>query len=137
MTDKYASIRSALERIPHPGPWYLHGPSGSHHTGGGYISASADRHAPAIVSVHALEHPNHKANSMFVAACDPDTIRELLTERDRMRSALNVVAQVLESDDPAITDTLWVPAGIHPPSMTLYDLVRNALAVSGNPAAPA
>jgi len=38
------------------------------------------------------------ANSYFIAACDPDTIRELLEERDALRKALGRILENEASD---------------------------------------
>lgn len=44
----------------------------------------------------------------------------------QLESALEVVKTVLESDDPAIADTIWVPA-IVSRSETLYEHICSAL----------
>ena len=45
----------------------------------------------------------------------------------QLESALEVVKTVLESDDPAIADTIWVPSHVSR-SETLYDHICSALA---------
>lgn len=45
----------------------------------------------------------------------------------QLESALEVVKTVLESGDPAIADTIWVPSHINL-SETLYDHICSALA---------
>ena len=44
----------------------------------------------------------------------------------QLESALEVVKTVLESDDPAIADTIWVPDHVSL-SETLYDYICSAL----------
>lgn len=69
MSDRYAKIRKALEMKPTPGPWK---------TDGTFIENKT--HIVAIS--HNPE--NYKRDAALIAACDPDTIRELLAERDAL-----------------------------------------------------
>ena len=66
MTDRYARIRKALAMGPTPGPWVQDGDG---------VSAADDDIAVAMCC------PSDVA---FIAACDPDTIRALLKERDAL-----------------------------------------------------
>lgn len=70
MTDRYARIRKALAMGPTPGPWVQDGDG-----------VSADDEDIAV----AMCCPSD-AEAAFIAACDPDTIRELLWERDALRA---------------------------------------------------
>lgn len=63
-------------------------------------------------------------------------ICELIADYEAMQAqvaqlehALEVVKTILESDDPAIADTVWVPSTVSR-SETLYDHVCSALSVS-------
>lgn len=85
MTDRYENIRKALEMGPTPGEWYwtdayptqdgrktwsLIGDGGF-----GILSCDGEENSPQSVNTAAAE---------LIAACDPDTIRELLAERDAL-----------------------------------------------------
>ena len=85
MTDRYEKIRTALEMGPTPGEWYW---SDAYPTqdgrktwsligdgGFGILSCDGDENSPQSVNV---------ADAELIAACDPDTIRELLEERDAL-----------------------------------------------------
>ena len=83
MTDPYANIRKALEMGPTPGPWAVNP-----------ALAQVDA-MPSTLPVCKLLWPTTKrteaetwANGQIIAACDPDTIRALLEERDRLAAAL-------------------------------------------------
>jgi hypothetical protein len=66
MSDRYERIRKALAMGPTPGPWVQDGDG-----------VTADDEDVAV----AMCCPSD-AETAFIAACDPDTIRELLAERD-------------------------------------------------------
>src|SRR5690554_5477349 len=105
MTEHYEKIRRALEMGPTPGEWYW---SDAYPTqdgrktwsligdgGFGILSCDGEENSPLSVDVAAAE---------LIAACDPDTIRELLEELDslkaeseRLRKALG---RILENDAP-------------------------------------
>jgi hypothetical protein len=87
MTDRYEKIRKALEMEPTPGEWYW---SDEYFTpdgrktwsllgdgGFGILSCDGEENSPQSVNAAAAE---------LIAACDPDTIRELLDERDALRA---------------------------------------------------
>lgn len=75
MTDRYERIRSALEMGPTPGPWSFKDNSD------GSINLFGDGR---LFSAH-CRLMNKPANEAYISACDPDTIRELLAERDVLR----------------------------------------------------
>jgi len=68
MTDRYERIRAALAMGPTPGPWVQDGDG---------VSAADEDVAVAMCC------PSD-AEVAFIAACDPDTIRALLKERDAL-----------------------------------------------------
>ena len=68
MTDRYENIRLALAMEPMPGPWL--------HDGDG---VTADDEDVAVAMCCPSE-----AEAAYIAACDPDTIRALLEERDAL-----------------------------------------------------
>jgi hypothetical protein len=83
MTDRYERIRRALSMGPTPGPWEQDGDG---------VSAYDEDVAVAVSC------PSD-AEAAFIAACDPDTIRELLDERDALREALKVLVNWIPSAD--------------------------------------
>src|SRR5690606_13075883 len=89
MIDRYQEIRDALAMGPTPGEWYW---SDAYPTqddrktwsligdgGFGILSCDGEENSPQSVDVAAAE---------LIAACDPDTIRELLAERDWLVATL-------------------------------------------------
>jgi hypothetical protein len=94
MTDRYERIRAALAMGPTPGEWYW---SDAYLTqdgrktwsligdgGFGILSCDGDENSPQSVNTAAAE---------LIAACDPDTIRELLAERDQLAAALEAARE--------------------------------------------
>lgn len=94
MTDRYKEIRDALAKGPTPGEWYW---SDAYPTqdgretwsligdgGFGILSCDGEENSPQSVNVAAAE---------LIAACDPDTIRELLAERDQLAAALEAARE--------------------------------------------
>ena len=81
MTDRYERIRAALAMGPTPGPrkWWEHEDSGYcwvNPCDGGLWIAKCDVRNPF--------DREQRANAALIAACDPDTIRELLKEMDAL-----------------------------------------------------
>jgi len=80
MSDRYEKIRQALAMEPTPGPW-ADGPL--------YSVVTQDYCAgknPVIALVELIPDKLDEcmANKSLIAACDPDTIRALLAERDQL-----------------------------------------------------
>ncbi len=102
MRDKYQRIRDALAMGPTPGPF-----SASR-------SYSPGNQELILLLTYKDEYglPEHyctvrsrlggelgaEANAAMIAACDPDTIRELLAERDALRKALGRILENEASD---------------------------------------
>ncbi len=96
VSDIYAKIREALEMGPTPGPWDIWvEPVRDRHEAidelteqvqstdpfvGKLFFLNADGKCPATTGCGS----NSEANAAYIAACDPDTIRELLAERDSL-----------------------------------------------------
>lgn len=96
MNDRYQKIRDALAMGPTPGPWkwWEHEDCGDCRVNprdGGLLIAKCDVRNPF--------DPEQRANAALIAACDPDTIRELLEERDALRKALKELIAWVPSAD--------------------------------------
>src|SRR5690606_39151281 len=102
MTDRYEKIRQALAMGPTPGPWRADGLEVMAARGqfyGGLILGADDVAVAQMVSA---------ANAPLIAACDPDTIRELLAERDR----LAVCLETAREDGARLRETLRDVIGV-------------------------
>lgn len=85
MADRYGKIRKALANGPTPGPWAVC-PTNS----GAFVkSTQVAGYFVEVRRCRAAQSVN--ADAHLIAACDPDTIRELLEERDALREALSVL----------------------------------------------
>lgn len=110
MIDRYEKIRQALAMGPTPGPWCVLD-ADSEPCITARLPENEGRQWDDPIICHLYEDvtpfdsvtpgpwlkamPNAQANAFFIAACDPDTNRELLAERDgltaenaRLREAL-------------------------------------------------
>ena|SRR5690606_19686971 len=95
MTDRYERIRRALAMGPTPGPWspsYDKGSTRDIFTEQGKLPVCMVR------GVTYVGQEQYLANGHFIAACDPDTIRALLAERDALREALSRILENEASD---------------------------------------
>lgn len=86
MTDRYERIRAALAKGPTPGPWEALSNVVRTHPIQGEMGGFVVAECPANIG-RRLEDAAH------IAACDPDTIRELLAERDQLAAALAAAQQ--------------------------------------------
>jgi len=77
MTDRYENIRKALAMGPTPGPWEIR-------DGRTDTVENAQGYPVCTVHYHPHERYGHGTRAAYIAACDPDTIRELLAERDAL-----------------------------------------------------
>lgn len=78
MADRYERIRAALAMGPTPGPWLVC-PTNS----GTFVKS--ERVSGYFVEVrHCRTTQDVEADANFIAACDTDTIRALLAERDAL-----------------------------------------------------
>lgn len=85
MTDRYENIRKALAMGPTQGQrkWWEHedlGYCSVNPVDGGLLIAKCDVRNPF--------DQEQRANAALIAACDPDTIRALLAEKDALVAAL-------------------------------------------------
>lgn len=106
MTDRYQKIRDALAKGPTPGPWGEIQHESSRWTDIYHDSNRRCGTPIAYVPPYSVfEHDTWKeskeetmANATHIAACDPDTIRALLEERDALREVLGRILENEASD---------------------------------------
>lgn len=85
--DRYARIRAALAMEPTPGPWGLTELPRDMQRYGYKFSISRGGLGWWIAKVtHEANGGSGVANATYIAACDPDTIRDLLSERDALEA---------------------------------------------------
>lgn len=83
--DRYQEIRDALAMGPTPGPWVPKELPRDMQRDGYRFSISRGGLGWWIAKVtHEANGGSGAANAAMIAACDPDTIRELLEERDEL-----------------------------------------------------
>lgn len=93
MTDRYENIRQALAMGPTPGPWGVAGIT-SVGSGMGYYSVAT---TDDTIICTLRDRPSGDAH--LIAACDPDTIRALLAERDQLAAALEAAQMGLRREE--------------------------------------
>src|SRR5690606_15234871 len=95
MTDRYQEIRDALAMGPTPGPrraveQSVIGPQDLS------ILFAKVTFSVGINGSHSVPIEEAIANAALAAACDPDTIRALLAERDQLAAALEAAREDAE-----------------------------------------
>lgn len=104
MTEPYANIRRALAMGPTPGPWSVRD----------YVVQGKSFDEGRLVPIAQpyglrMDGSDLFANAALIAACDPDTIRELLAERDQLAAALEQAredARVLRRGNERLAEAL-------------------------------
>lgn len=89
MTDRYRKIRKALAMGPTPGPWEVVSLSGY---GGLYALRMPHRSGRTWYGVECIKR---REDAEYFVACAPDTIRELLDERDALSAEVERLREVL------------------------------------------
>ncbi len=108
LSDRYERIRKALAMDPTPGPWGISELSSDLQRDGYRFALSRDGAGRWIAKItHEANGGCGAANAAFIAACDPDTIRSLLAERDELAEQLRLatIAEALaeaEANDAVI-----------------------------------
>lgn len=88
--DRYEKIRKALAKGPTPGPW---GVLGIISFGSDMVYCSVATTDDTIIC-DLRDRPSGDAH--LIAACDPDTIRAMLAERNVLREALEMMVEMVE-----------------------------------------
>jgi hypothetical protein len=101
MTDRYEKIRAALAMGPTPGSWALK-------DGRTDIIENAQGYPVCTVHWHPDERYGHGTRAAYIAACDPDTIRKLLAERDQLAADLEAAREDVSIARRAL---LWLAGG--------------------------
>jgi hypothetical protein len=101
MTDRYEKIRQALAMGPTPGPWHWIGDSLTHRQFNIYAINGTDKHIATVndlpvEKLWARDQVESEATAKLIAACDPDTIRALLYERDALAAEIERLRQDAE-----------------------------------------
>src|SRR5690606_18902416 len=86
--DRYQEIRDALAMGPTPGPWRVAGIT-SVGSGLGYYSVATN---DDTIICDLRDRPSGDAH--YIAACDPDTIRMLLEERDALAAEVEAIRRL-------------------------------------------
>ena len=108
--DRYEKIRKALAMGPTPGPWVPKElPRDMQHDGYRFSVSRGGLDWWMIAKVtHEAACFSGAANAAMIAACDPDTIRELLAERDQLAAEIEVLRAEVERDKALLAeDDAW------------------------------
>jgi len=108
MTDRYERIREALAMGPTPGPWHAAKPEphGTEVRGHARVSLAWCGCATTVGEggCYSIRAAEAAANAALIAACDPDTIRELLAERDALAAAIEAAQAERDAMREALED---------------------------------
>jgi hypothetical protein len=110
--DRYERIRQALAMRPTPGPWEVVNKTdvftklGARNAAGVEAAANDGWHiadcdtGPSSTEdgKEELRAREKEANASLIAACDPDTIRELLAERDGLAAENARLREAMEQE---------------------------------------
>ena len=137
MTDRYKRIREALAMGPTPGPW------AACRTNSGTFVKSEGLAGYFVEVRHCRTAQDVNADAHLIAACDPDTIRALLAERDalvaeveRLTEALRKLEERVQRDEALLRQALealevstrFVYADMRPQCESTIDALRERLA---------
>lgn len=112
MTDRYADLRAALAAGPTPGPWdYGADPCLNNEAALAICKQNIDAHTKPSSGYFFVVYvgdgrrtalvghgPDGESNARLIAAANPETIRALLADYDRMRDALQSIADCCDED---------------------------------------
>jgi len=121
MTDRYAKIRKALAMGTTPGPWSVRYD---------YVVQAKSFDEGRLVPIAQpyglrVDGSDLFANAAHIAACDPDTIRALLAERDALNAENErlrcIISDIKDWDCDVSGGFLSIPVG-------LRRRIQNALA---------
>ena len=103
MTDRYEKIRDALAMRPTPGPWSLSYDKGSTRD---IFTEQGKLPVCMVRGVTYVGQEQYLANGHFIAACDPDTIRELIAERDALAAENARLREELKAENEKLREAL-------------------------------
>lgn len=100
MTDNYQALREALEAGPTPGPWSV----GQEHEANALMRMAQpyqvivfDESYRVLLEANPYDYDEAITNAAYAAACDPDTIRALLAERDALIEQVDQMTEQQEN----------------------------------------
>jgi hypothetical protein len=120
--DGEQAIRDALAAGPTPGPWDAIVQADWPHRQNVYITAQKWGVVATVSIDPSLEHmvESQRANLRLIAACNPETMRALLAELDRLRSASRQEGWQLV---PATPTKEMIEAAMHVKRVRLLEVV--------------
>ena len=93
--DRYERIRAALAMGPTLGPWYV---EECRYGFAIYASKTDDPVVKTEDTEGRYGAIDKETDARLIAACDPDTIRELLAERDALAAEVNRLTEALRAE---------------------------------------
>lgn len=125
MNDRYAHLRAALNLDLPPLPWHAPGLAELHDADDVCVAYFSD-----CEPVEQERRPVPSINegdrfALYVVAANPETIRSLLADYDRMRDALEKVRPVIAADRQSLLEThgdgIEIPAADELGALGLYE----------------